>query len=297
MAHGQPLFSVVVATYARPQQLSECLEALGGIQLPSEAFEVIVVDDGSGAPPETVVHQFRDRLDVSLVVAPHGGPAAARNHGVARARGRFLAFTDDDCRAAPQWLHALAKRFAAVPEHIVGGRTLNALTHNAYARTSQLIVDVAYAYYNDHGRTARFFASNNLALSADRFRAIGGFDPTFTTSEDREFCDRWLREGYGMTYAPEALIYHAHPLSVRRFWRQHFGYGRGAYRFHHIREQRGAGRFRPDLAFYRQLAAAPFADERGLGMLVVAALLLFSQLANSAGFLYERQRRAEPARP
>lgn len=297
MARGQPLFSVVIPTYARPTQLSECLEALAGIQLPDESFEVVVVDDGSGAPPEAVVHRFRDRLDVSLLVAAHGGPAAARNHGVARARGRFLAFTDDDCRPAPQWLHALAERFATVPEHIVGGRTLNALTHNAYARTSQLILDVAYAYYNDHGRTARFFASNNLALPADRFRALGGFDPSFSTSEDRELCDRWLREGYGMTYAPEALIYHAHLLSLRRFWRQHFGYGRGAYRFHHIREQRGAGRFRPDLTFYRKLAAAPFTEEHGVRMLVTAALLLFSQLANSVGFLYEQQRRAEPARP
>jgi glycosyltransferase involved in cell wall biosynthesis len=296
MARGQPLFSVVIPTYARPAQLSECLEALVGVQLPDESFEVVVVDDGSGAPPEAVVHRFRDRLDVRLLVAAHGGPAAARNHGVASARGRFLAFTDDDCRPAPQWLHALAERFTAVPEHIVGGRTLNALTHNAYAATSQLILDVAYAYYNDHG-TARFFASNNLALAAQRFRAIGGFDASFTTSEDRELCARWLREGYRMTYAPEALIYHAHPLSVRRFWRQHFGYGRGAYRFHHSGAQRGGGRFRPDPTFYKRLIAAPFNEERGPRMLLIAALVLFSQLANSAGYLYERQRRDEAVRP
>lgn len=297
MARGQPLFSVVIPTYARPAQLSECLGALAGVQLPDDTFEVVVVDDGSDAPPEAVIQQFRDRLDVSLLVAVHGGPAAARNHGVAHARGRFLAFTDDDCRPAPQWLHALATRFATVPEHIVGGRTLNALTRNAYAATSQLILDVAYAYYNDHGKTARFFASNNLALPADHFRAIGGFDPSFTTSEDREFCDRWLRAGYGMTYAPEALIYHAHSLSVRRFWRQHFGYGRGAYRFHHIREQRGAGPFRPDLVFYKQLMAAPFTEERGPRMLVSAALVLFSQVANSAGYLYEWRRGDGASRP
>jgi len=287
----EPLFSVVIPTYARPRQLGECLEALARTQLPDESFEVIVVDDGSTMPPESVVQRFRERLDISLLAAAHGGPAAARNHGVARARGRFLAFTDDDCRPEPKWLHALAARFACVPNHIVGGRTLNALTRNPYAATSQLILDVVYAFYNDHGTEARFFASNNLALAADRFRAVGGFDPRFSTSEDREFCDRWLREGYGMTYAPEALIYHAHPLSLRRFWWQHFGYGRGAYRFHHIREQRGAGRFRPDLPFYRRLLAAPFVAQRWPPMPISAALVLLSQLANCAGFLCERYRR------
>jgi GT2 family glycosyltransferase len=285
---ASPLFSIIIPTYARPVELIECLEALARLQLGRDAFEVIIVDDGSPSPPAAVVERFRDRLDVGLITAPHGGPAAARNRGAERATGKFLAFTDDDCRPASNWLEALAARTAAAPYHLVGGRTMNALPRNSYAATSQLIVDVAYAYYNDHGAEARFFASNNMALPADGFRAIGGFDPTFTTSEDRELCDRWLRRGYRMSYAPEAVVYHAHPLTLRRFWWQHFGYGRGAWRFHRIREQRGAGQFRPDLTFYKQLGVAPFANVRAPRLPIIAALVVISQLANCAGFLYER---------
>jgi GT2 family glycosyltransferase len=285
---ASPLFSIIIPTYARPVELVDCLEALARLQLGRDAFEVIIVDDGSPSPPAAVVERFRDRLDVGLITVPHGGPAAARNRGAERATGKFLAFTDDDCRPAANWLDALAARTAAAPDHIVGGRTMNALQRNSYSATSQLIVDLAYAYYNDDGAEARFFASNNMALPADGFRAIGGFDPTFTTSEDRELCDRWLRCGYRMSYAPEAVVYHAHSLNLRRFWWQHFGYGRGAWRFHHIREQRGAGRFRPDLTFYKQLGVAPFANVRGPRLPVIAALVVISQLANCAGFLYER---------
>jgi GT2 family glycosyltransferase len=97
-----------------------------------------------------------------------------------------------------------ATRYARTPDHMLGGRALNALPDNLFSTTSQLMTDAVYAYYNDDPRQAHFFTTNNLALPADRFRAIGGFDTTFplAASEDREFCDRWLHHGYQMTYAP-----------------------------------------------------------------------------------------------
>jgi GT2 family glycosyltransferase len=297
MASQRPLFSVIIPTYSRPAELHGCLEALARQQFPTDSFEVIVADDGSPSPPDATVHEFRNRLAISLVTSAHGGPAAARNHGAQRAGGRFFAFTDDDCRPASDWLPALATRFASLPHHIIGGRTINALAQNPYAETSQLILDVVYRHFNGAGPgEAQFLASNNLALAAERFEAIGGFDTRFTTSEDRELCDRWLRNGFHITYAPEAVVFHAHPLNLRGLWRQHFGYGRGAWCFHRVREQHGGPRFRPDWKFYGQLAMAPFAQERRLRAPAIAALVVVTQVANCAGFFYER-RQSNPDQP
>ena len=91
-----------------------------------------------------------------------------------------------------------------------------------------------------------------------------------------------------MTYAPEALIYHAHDLTLRSLWRQHFGYGRGALRFHRGRQTRGAGRFRPDFTFYLKLLRASVSRGRKLRAPLMTTLLIWSQLANAAGFFYER---------
>jgi glycosyltransferase involved in cell wall biosynthesis len=288
MAAQQTLFSIIIPTYSRPAELANCLEAIAGQRLAPDSFEVIVVDDGSPAPPDAVVRRFSDRLDIRLLEANHSGPAAARNQGAEQARGRFLAFTDDDCRPAPEWLLALKACCTALPDHLIGGRTLNALEENPYAVTSQLIIDTAYGRYNALGAgAARFFASNNLALAMDGFRNAGGFDQSFTTSEDRELCDRWLHHGYRLTYAPEAIVYHAHSLNLRSLWRQHFGYGRGAWRFHRARARRGYGRLRPDWEFYRRLAMAPFARRQGTRTPTSAVLMLMAQMANGAGFLYE----------
>jgi len=294
MGQEQPFFSIIVPTYARLTQLTVCLQSLARLNYPRDRFEVIVVDDGNETPPEAVVVPFRDRLDVTLLTQPHAGPAAARNTGAARAKGEFLAFTDDDCTPAPGWLQTLAVRFATAPDRAIGGRTLNALSDNPYSTTSQLIIDVVYAYYNADPNQARFFASNNLALPADCFHVIGGFDVSFTTSEDREICDRWLHSGYRMTYAPEALVYHAHALTFRTFWRQHFNYGRGAFRFHQARARRGQGRIRLEpLSFHLNLLRYPFSQAWGWRALSLAALLVMSQVASTAGFFWEGVNRTD----
>jgi len=284
-----PFFSIVIPTYARPRQLTSCLQSLVELDYPHDRFEVIVVDDGGAVKLEGVVASMRDDLDVILLTQPHTGPAGARNVGAERARGEFLAFIDDDCKPHAEFLKVLADRFASHPQHAIGGRTLNALPDNLYSRASQLLLDFFYSYYNRNPSQARFFASNNLAVPKDRFLAMGGFDTSFVTAaaEDREFCDRWLTSGHRMSYAPGVVVHHAHPLTFRSFWRQHFSYGRGAFRFHRTRARRGLGRFHLDLKFYLALLRYPFFRLRGLEALSGGTLMLVSQVANTVGVLWE----------
>ena len=287
-------FSIIVPTYGRPGQLVTCLQSLTHLDYPRNRFEVIVVDDGSQRPPESVVSSFRDQLDVTLLIQPHVGPAAARNTGAGRAKGQFLAFTDDDCAPAPDWLHTLAARFTQAPDGAIGGRTFNALPENPYSTASQLLIDYLYAYYNTDSNRASFFTSNNLALPVDRFRAIGGFDSTFprAAGEDRELCDRWLHHGHRLIYAPEAVVYHAHALSLRTFWRQHVNYGRGAFYFRRVRAKRGRNGLRLEpFSFYVDLLRYPFPQtQQHRQALWLAALLGTAQVANAAGFFWEQRR-------
>ncbi|KPL15509.1 MAG: glycosyl transferase [Anaerolineae bacterium SM23_84] len=296
MRKEQPFFSIVIPTYARLRRLATCLQSLACLDYPRDRFEVVVVDDGSETSPEAVVASFCDQLDVTLLKQAHAGPAAARNTGAARARGKFLAFTDDDCAPALDWLQRLTARFARAPDCAIGGRTLNALPDNLYSTASQLIVDVVYAHYNVNPDQASFLATNNLAIPADRFQAIGGFDAAFFpfASEDRDFCNRWLHHGYRMIYAPEVLVYHAHALTFRTFLRQHFSYGCGAFRFHKARARRGSGRFMVEVEFYRNLLSLlrnMLSQVSGQRALSLATLLVLWQVANAVGFFWQGMNR------
>lgn len=295
-----PSFTIVIPTYGRPQQLALCLEALAELDYPRDCFDVVVVDDGSETPPESVIARFRSRLEITLVKQEHRGPATARNTGAASARGEFVAFTDDDCRPDPGWLRAFAAAFALSPTTGLGGRTLNALDDNPYSGASQLLIQYLYTYYNSPAGPGRFFTSNNLALPKLEFLAIGGFDSSFpqAAAEDRDLCDRWLHEGHGMTYVPEALVFHAHTLTLRGFCRQHFGYGRGAWHYHRGRSRRGQGRIRLEpLPFYVNLLRYPLSRTEGWGGALLAALMPISQLAMAAGFYWEGARRAASSCP
>ena len=286
-----PYFSIIIPTYARPKQLSTCLHALTQLCYPRERFEVIVVDDGSEVPIEPVVEPFCKQLDLILLNQANAGPAAARNTGAEHAKGQFLAFTDDDCSPAPNWLSVLAKQFVQTPDRIIGGHTINELSNNLYASTSQLIVDIVYRHYNVNPNEARFFASNNLAVTAKQFREMGGFDPHFRISEDRELCDRWLFHGYHMTYAPEAIVYHAHDLNFWGFCKQHFSYGRGAHRFHSLRSKRGSGTIHGEMKFHSNLRnwlLYPFREMKGNHTLTFAFLLIIWQGINAMGFFWEK---------
>jgi GT2 family glycosyltransferase len=287
-----PHVTVIVPTYNRPDELRRCLAALAEQDFARDRFDVIVADDGGAVSPAQVVAEAQSLLDITLLNLTHGGPARVRNRAAERARGEYLAFTDDDCRPEPGWLRALVATIERVPGALVGGRVTNALTDNRFSRASQTVTDLVYAHYNADADDARFFASNNLAIAADEFRKSGGFDERFIVlaCEDREFCDRWRSQGKRMVYAENAVIRHAHALNLRTYMRQHFTYGRGALHFHRIRSERGSGRMRNEMSFHadiRNWLVRPFRGRPLVEGINVAALLLLWQTANTAGFFYE----------
>lgn len=295
---NKPLaFSVVVPSRGRPDALAHCLAALARQNVSPARFEVIVVDDGSTAPLADALPPI-DGLSLEVLRQAPAGPAHARNTGAARARGRWLAFTDSDCRPAPDWLARLERALLEGPPEIcIAGRTANALDGNDYAEASQLLIDYLFDYFRD-GANAGFLTTSNMACRADRFHAVGGFSPAFPLAggEDRFFGDCWAARGWPLRYAAEAVVHHHHGLSLLRFWRQHVNYGRGARTYHRLRRERGEPPFRPEPArFYFAMLAYPFRQRRGAFWRParLAALLLLSQVATAYGYL----RRPPPAPP
>ncbi|MGD1904966.1 MAG: glycosyltransferase family 2 protein [Leptolyngbyaceae cyanobacterium] len=299
MLSSSPYFSIIIPTYCRPERLGLCLGAIAQLDYPRDRFEVVVVDDGSNPPMESMMTPWLEVLPLRLIRQENAGPASARNTGARQARGEFLIFTDDDCTPAVDWLSQLEHCAAQSPNHLIGGRTLNALPKNPYSTASQLLIDYLYDYYNADSGEATFFASNNFALPADQFDQLGGFDVTFplAAGEDREFCDRWLHQGLPMTYAPEMQINHTHSLSLSKFWRQHFNYGRGAFHFHQIRSQRQSAPMQVEpLSFYWNLLIYPPTKGEGWRTPLLSGLFFLSQVANVAGFFWEKYRQNHASR-
>lgn len=289
----RPVFSVIVPTFSRSARLARCLRALDSLEDPPGGYEIIVVDDGSEAQHRSAMEALCRDTGVTLLRQTNAGPATARNAGAAAARGRYLAFVDDDCEPASDWLKALAEGVPLTPDAAFGGRTVNAMTKNRYSAATQALIDYLYSYYSEKGNDTKrggFFASNNLAVPAERFRALGGFDERYALAagEDREFCDRWLVHGYPLVYVPDAVVYHTHAMTFTTFCKKHFDYGRGALRFRRDRARRSAGRVRLEpIGFYANLLSWPFRRASRASAPALAALLVLAQLTHAAGFVFE----------
>jgi cellulose synthase/poly-beta-1,6-N-acetylglucosamine synthase-like glycosyltransferase len=167
-------------------------------------FEVIVCDDGSPAPVAVTLaaelESVRGAIQVEVVRQENGGRGRAQPRG-GRARGRFLAFTDDDCRPTPEWLERLLDRLRSRPDTLLGGSMVTPKATGAGACATQAIMD--FVYQEQESRDGlRLFSTSNLAIATDAFHQIGGFATEFGRAggEDYDLCARWQEAGGAAEY-------------------------------------------------------------------------------------------------
>jgi GT2 family glycosyltransferase len=274
-------FSVVVPSYGKPENLAALLDSLADLSYPPSQFEVIIiVDDGSPTPLSSAVFQPRNRFNFTLAEQCNRGPASARNLGAGIAQGRYLLFTDDDCRPQPEWLQSLADALGESECLVCGGRTVNGLPSNIYSEASQLLLDYLSIRHSPTTTYGAFFPSNNLAVSKNGFRKVGGFDASLRFGEDRDFCYRCATLGFSFVYAPDAVVYHSHPQTLLSFTRLHSCYGRGTYAFRRGCAAKGLPRVRiSSPSWYLNLILAGIRKTRSPKGVWLSLLLMASQAA------------------
>ena len=288
-----PDISVVIPAFERVNALEGCLHALAAQTLPPSRYEVIVSDDGSRRPVRdalsSVLDGLAERLKVRVIRQDNSGPATARNRGAGAATGRYLAFTDDDCRPAPDWLERLLSHFSVRPEALVGGGLRISEGSDHYARATQAIMDFVYAE-QQRREGLRVFSTSNLALSASGFRRLGGFSSTFrrAAGEDYDLCARWYKAGGEFAYAPDAIVSHEHALTLGTYWLQHFKYGRGLLQFRRRLRRTNISMRTGSLpgSFHLRLIASPVMRSGPRGT-ACALLVGLAQAATAAGVLAE----------
>jgi GT2 family glycosyltransferase len=128
------------------------------------------------------------------------------------------------------------------------------------------------------GNPPVFFPSNNWGIGRKRFQQLNGLHTDFplAAGEDREFCLR----AQPLVDCPNAIVYHRHDLTLRRFWQQHVNYGRGAYQLGKVRQSSSLSA----LAFYCDLLIYPI-QQVGVRGISSSALLALAQVATTVGFI------------
>jgi GT2 family glycosyltransferase len=194
----RPEIAVVIPTRGREARLAFALESLGG-QLDPQRFEVVVVRDAD-APDQLAIPPPGLRVRYLRLPAV-AGPTAKRNLGWRATEAPLVAFTDDDCRAAPGWLAAILAA-AAGPAVFLQGRTAPDPDELRLLHGLARSVDVP-------GPTG-WFETCNMAYPRDLLERLGGFDEAYDFGgEDTDLAWRAIESGAEPRFAGEALVWHA----------------------------------------------------------------------------------------
>jgi glycosyltransferase involved in cell wall biosynthesis len=232
------VISVIIATHNRRRLLARTLDALHAQEWPADELEILVVDNGSsdGTP-----HWIASRRSVgawprvTLLDEARPGKSHAVNHGVTRAVGSLLLFTDDDVVPDPGWVRAMAGAMAASGADFGVGRIrplweapcptwLSPALHGVLAIPDNGPIPLRIARgSNEHIMPI----GTNMALRPAVVRTIGGWHSelgklrgTLRSGEDHEFYLRMLAAGFEGVYEPTASV--AHLVPAERLSRRYF---------------------------------------------------------------------------
>jgi glycosyltransferase involved in cell wall biosynthesis len=233
MTNSNPelLFSVIVPTYNRLNEIQELLASLEKQSLPKSLFEVLIVDDGSTDETIPYLERFLEKgaLNLRYFRQDHQGPGEARNYGMREAKGKYFIFVDSDCIADPLWLEAYAT--AVSDEEVAGfGGPDGVLSDFSplqkaidYAMTS--FITTGGIRGHSKKKISKYYPrSFNMGVHRDVVAKIGGMNK-LRHGQDIEFSHRILQTGGKVIKVAGAVVYHKRRTSISKFYKQVFNWG------------------------------------------------------------------------
>jgi glycosyltransferase involved in cell wall biosynthesis len=195
MTPGAPLVSILTPAYNSAAFIEETI-ASARSQIFGD-FEMLIVDDGSTDDTIEIVRSAaREDPRIVQLSSPHGGPAAARNAGIARARGQFMALLDSDDVWKPEYLSSQLELLNQYPG--ISIVTANAVNRGG-ALDGQFVWPAASGIRELSIRDLIEHENSVCIMSIFRRRVvdrIGGFHAAYTANEDYEFWLRAMNDGF-----------------------------------------------------------------------------------------------------
>lgn len=228
VTHG-PAFSLVLSTKDRTQELVRFLRSLDAQR--ERSFELIVSDQNTDNRLEAILRPYEGRFAMRRVRSS-GGISRGRNAALPLARGRIIAFPDDDCWYPADLLETTLRLFETNPGwDVIAGRSVDERMRDTQGRWLDHVVGA------DRHNILRMGISYTIFARAGALSAAGPFDELlgvgagtpWGSGEETDFLLRALARGQRIIYTPEVYVHHAEKIVEysRRARDRQYAYARG----------------------------------------------------------------------
>lgn len=225
------MISVIIPALNSAGTIGRTLSSIFSGDLPNEAFEVIVVDNGSADSTVRVAQAF----PIKILHCPIRGQGPARNLGLKEAKGDIICFTDSDTIVANTWLRRISEFFEENPDvDGIGGpvesardghaNNLQKLEGEIYSASHDFPKEITQSAFGDK-RTAPFSA--NSAFRKQALVSVNGFDSSAFDAVDIDLCWRLINKGKRLVFNPVIEVVHlGFAWNLQGIFRQQFRWGK-----------------------------------------------------------------------
>ncbi len=228
--------SIIVPTYKRPDDIERALGSAVKQDTGRYSFEIIVADNDPAASAHERVHEMiaaYPDVEIIYIHVPEPGVSNARNGALAKARGRFLVYLDDDMEAQPDWAYQLADAAERYNSAIVfgpidavmpvGDDPLFAHMQPLFSRTG----DFSEGHINEFFGTGSCLIDQSVCTLPSPV-----FDPALNEvgGEDEALFAHIFAQGATIAWAPKAIAVEHIPLhrsTPAYVWTRNFAFGQG----------------------------------------------------------------------
>jgi glycosyltransferase involved in cell wall biosynthesis len=196
--------------------LKDSLKAWAEQDFSKSAYEIIVVDNGSEDNTRPVCKSFEKQypgINFTYVYQDEPCLSCARNKGIELARGKYVAFVDDDARPVKDYISNLKKHTANYPDiQAFGGRVLPRYETGEEPEWMSKYIQRILSFV-DLGDEVKYFDQKypvgcNMIFRKDIFDEIGVFDMPTPRSDDKQFFLKIKQAGKKVLYLPDVTVYH-----------------------------------------------------------------------------------------
>jgi glycosyltransferase involved in cell wall biosynthesis len=214
--------SIIIPTYNRNSVLVECLQSIYQNKSKIE-FEVIVIFDGKNDETNKVIKTLQKYKNFKYIIQDNKGPGAARNKGLNIAKGKIIAFLDDDTTVNADWIKKIIDAHNTYPDiKIIAGKLLTN-NHKLMAEFSKIL---EYEPLID-GQEIKPSLVNNVSYKKDCFKIVKKFDESMRIGEDIDFNYRLFKQKIRAIYLSNIIIKHRYKEDMYSMIRQQYSFGKG----------------------------------------------------------------------
>lgn len=217
----EPVITVVVCTYNNARLLPHCLDSLVNQTLNNALYEVIIVDNNSKDRTQQIAKKYAEKHEnFYLTDESNQGLSFARNKGWSSAKGKYIAFIDDDAKATPKWCQKIIESFEnVIPKPVAVGGRIHPWYETDPPKWFSDELEIRSLGTSAHflkGRRAQYgFSGSNMALPIEILNEYKGFSTNYgmvekklRLGEDAELFSRIYKKEPFFWYDPEIIVYH-----------------------------------------------------------------------------------------